>query len=123
MQLTAFKAGALGVTGGRLVDVKRTTRGKNQNVTVRVRPAGSGEVSLTLSASPDCAGAASICTSDGRSLSSSIARMAFGPVGVSVADARVDEAAGAKARPTARAATGPAPWRTDASVLEWLEAL
>ena len=29
----------------------------------------------------------------------------------------------AKARPTARAATGPAPWRTDASVLEWLEAL
>ena len=29
----------------------------------------------------------------------------------------------AKARPTARAATGPVPWRTDASVLEWLEAL
>ena len=29
----------------------------------------------------------------------------------------------AKARPTARAATGTAPWRTDASVLEWLEAL
>ena len=29
----------------------------------------------------------------------------------------------AKARPTTRAASGPAPWRTDASVLEWLEAL
>ena len=29
----------------------------------------------------------------------------------------------AKARPTTRAAAGPAPWRTDASVLEWLEAL
>ena len=28
----------------------------------------------------------------------------------------------AKARPTTRAAAGPAPWRTDASVLEWLEA-
>ena len=29
----------------------------------------------------------------------------------------------AKARPTTRAAAGPAPWRTDTSVLEWLEAL
>ena len=29
----------------------------------------------------------------------------------------------AKARPTARATAGPALWRTDASVLEWLEAL
>ena len=29
----------------------------------------------------------------------------------------------AKACPTARATAGPAPWRTDASVLEWLEAL
>ncbi len=29
----------------------------------------------------------------------------------------------AKARPTAGATAGPAPWRTDASVLEWLEAL
>ena len=28
----------------------------------------------------------------------------------------------AKARPTARATAGPALWRTDASVLEWLEA-
>ncbi len=38
LRLTALKR-ALEVTGGRLIDVKRTVRGQNRRVTVRVRPA------------------------------------------------------------------------------------
>ena len=51
LKLAALKqavAQALSVTGGRLVDVKRTYRGQNRRVTVRVRPSSSGEVTLTL---------------------------------------------------------------------------
>ncbi len=41
---------ALQVTGGRVVDVKRTVRGKNGSVTVRVRPSSSGDMTVTLAA-------------------------------------------------------------------------
>ncbi len=59
---------ALSVTGGRLIDVRRTVRGKNDRMTVRVRPAGAGAVTLALAATADCAAAGAICGKGGRKL-------------------------------------------------------
>ena len=49
LRLGAFKQ-ALSVTNGRVVDVKRTVRGENGGVTVRVRPSSSGALTVTLAA-------------------------------------------------------------------------
>ena len=68
MRLTALKR-ALQVTGGRLIDVKRTVRGQNQGVTVRVRPSQAGDVTLSLPATADCSAADAVCTPDSRKLS------------------------------------------------------
>ncbi len=71
LRLTALEAGAQEVTGGRLVDVKRTTRGENRSVTARVRPASSADVTVSLAATTDCSASTAICTRDGRMLSNS----------------------------------------------------
>ncbi len=81
LKLRALEAGALEVTGGRLVDVKRTTRGENRRVTARVRPASSGDVTVSLAATTDCSAAAAICTRDGRMLSNSPSATVSGPGG------------------------------------------
>ena len=70
LKLTALKQ-ALQVTGGRVVDVKRTVRGKNGSVTVRVRPASLDPVGISLPATADCAAAGAICTKAGGMLSGS----------------------------------------------------
>ena len=79
LRLTALGAGALEVTGGRLVDVKRTTRGENRSVTVRVRPASSADVTVSLAATTDCSAGPAICTRDGRMLSNSPSATVSGP--------------------------------------------
>ena len=79
LRLTAFEAGALEVTGGRLVDVKRTTRGENRSVTARVRPASSADVTVSLAATTDCSASTAICTRDGRMLSNSPSATVSGP--------------------------------------------
>ena len=81
LRLTALKDGALAVTGGRLVDVKRTVRGQNRSVTVRVRPTTSGDVSVSMVAATDCSAAAAICTADGRALSNLLSATVPGPMG------------------------------------------
>ena len=97
LRLTALKAGALQVTGGRLVDVKRTVRGENRRVTVRVRPSSTADVTVTLTAPANCSAAAAICTRDTTKLSASVSATVPGPsaAGVlpdlDVADARADE--------------------------------
>ncbi len=68
LRLTALKR-ALSVTGGRLIDVKRTVRGKNQSVTVRVRPSQSGDLTLALAATTNCSASTAVCAKDGRKLS------------------------------------------------------
>ena len=78
MTLTALKR-ALEVTGGRLIDVKRTVRGQNRRVTVRVRPASHDPVTVTLGATTDCSAAGAICTKDGRQLSASATASVFSP--------------------------------------------
>ena len=70
LRLTAFEAGALQVTGGRLVDARRAAEGENRSITVRVRPASYDDVVLTLAATTaDCTAAAAVCAVDGRKLS------------------------------------------------------
>ena len=78
LRLTALKR-ALEVTGGRIVDVKRTVRGENQSVTVRVRPSSSGEMTLRLGATTDCSAASAMCTRAGDMFSASIAATVAGP--------------------------------------------
>ena len=96
LRLTALEAGALMVTGGRLVDTQRTVRGQNRSVTVRVRPSGTGAVRVELAATADCTAATAICTSDGRTLSAAITAAVPGPATpalpvLGVADAGDDE--------------------------------
>ena len=95
LRLTAFKAGALQVTNGRIVDAKRTVQGESRRVTVRVRPSSVHNMTLTLPASTDCSAANAICVSDGRKLSGTAAATVQGPALLSVADAEVQEGAGA----------------------------
>ena len=91
LRLAALKAGALQVTGGRLVDTKRTVRGQNRSVTVRVRPASFEAVTITLAATTDCTAATAICTADGRKLANTATGTVLGPALLSVADARATE--------------------------------
>ena len=95
LRLTAFKAGALQVTNGRIVDAKRTVQGESRRVTVRVRPSSVDDMTLTLPASTDCSVAGAICASDGRKLSGTATATVQGPALLSVADAEVQEGVGA----------------------------
>ena len=79
LKLTALKDGALTVEGGRLVDVKRTTRGENRSVTARAPPASSADVTVSLAATTDCSASTAICTRDGRMLSNSPSATVSGP--------------------------------------------
>ena len=79
LRLTAFEAGALAVTNGRLVDAKRVTRGENRRVAVRVRPSSDEAMTLTLAATTDCAAATAICAADGRMLSGPVSARVSGP--------------------------------------------
>ena len=85
---------AFDVTGGR---VRRAPRvdGRDDLREIHIEPSGYGTVSIALPATTDCNAAGAICTSDGRPLSNSNSATVAGPVGVSVADARVEEGAGA----------------------------
>lgn len=78
LRLTALKE-ALEVTGGRVIDVKRTVRGENRRVTVRVRPTSLEPVTVALGATDDCSAAGAICDSDGRKLSGSLSASVTSP--------------------------------------------
>ena len=59
------------------------------------KPDGKERISITLRAAASCSDNKSICTHDERELSHSTSASVAGPVGISIADARVQEAAGA----------------------------
>ena len=86
---------AFSVSGGNITKAQRQTQGSNQNWTVTVQPSGNSGVSITLPETTNCDNASAICTHDGRPLSHSPSATVAGPVGISVADARVEEGAGA----------------------------
>ena len=86
---------AFSVNGANIKKAQRKTQGSNQNWTVTVDPTGNGGVSITLPETTNCNNAGAICTDDGRKLNHSTSDSVQGPVGISVSDARVEEAAGA----------------------------
>ena len=86
---------AFSVNGANIKKAQRKTQGSNQNWTVTVDPTGNGGVSITLPETTTCHNAGAICTDDGRKLNHSTSDSVQGPVGISVSDARVEEAAGA----------------------------
>ena len=78
LSLMALKK-ALKVTGGRVIDVKRTVRGENRRVTVRVRPSSHEPVTVALGATTDCSAAGAVCAKDGRKLSGSLSASVTSP--------------------------------------------
>ena len=86
---------AFSVNGATIKKAQRKTQGSNQNWTVTVDPTGNGGVSITLPETTTCHNAGGICTDDGRKLNHSTSDSVQGLVGISVSDARVEEAAGA----------------------------
>ncbi|MXW23394.1 MAG: hypothetical protein F4Z96_01725, partial [Chloroflexi bacterium] len=70
---------AFTVSGGRILNASRLTRGSNLGWRITVEPSGSGSVTLTLLATTDCAARGAICTSDGTKLSAALSVVVAGP--------------------------------------------
>ena len=91
----ALRDHAFDVDNGNINQAKRKTPGSNLAWRLRVRPSGRNRVSFTLPETTSCSANGGVCTSDGRKLSHSLSHSVAGPAGISVSDARVEEAAGA----------------------------
>ncbi len=86
---------AFEVTGGELRRARRRTKGSNQAWDITVNPASDGAVTIRLPQTTDCEATGAVCTADDRPLPTALSAAVSGPVGISVADARVEEGAGA----------------------------
>ena len=83
------------VTGGDVKTAQRKTQGSNQHWTITVEPDGWGDVSLILPAGRACASEGAVCTADGKVLANTAVALVRGPLALSIADARIVEAANA----------------------------
>ena len=83
------------VTGGTIVNASRAQRNQNRRWILVVAPSGSADVTLTVNETTACDSEPGICTSDGRMLGGGATATIPGPARFSVADAEVEEAAGA----------------------------
>ena len=79
---------ALSATGGTVRRARRQQQGRNQGWTIHVEPDSHAAVTVRLPAG-------SVAISDGRALAHSLSARVAGPVGISVDDVEVEEAAGA----------------------------
>ena len=86
---------AFTVSGGDVRRARRATQGNNQDWNIEVEPDGYGAVTIDLPETTDCSATGAICTGDDRPLSHALSATVDGPVGISAADARVEEDAGA----------------------------
>ena len=82
------------VSGGRATSAGRVNR-RRDLWRLTVEPDSLADVTVTLAAGAACDSPAAVCTKDGRALSNTISATVRGPVGISVADAHVEEDAGA----------------------------
>ena len=82
-------------TGELVPKVRRLVQGSNRRWEVKVTPSSKEDVTVGIGPSPVCTDAAAMCTSGGAAVSNAIGTLIKGPPGLSVADARVREAAGA----------------------------
>ena len=104
-----LRSDVVSVAGGRATKA-RAVNGRKDRWDLTVRPDSLADVTVTLSSGAACDSPASVCTADGKALSHTLSTTVRGPVAVSVADARVREAAGATldfAVSLSRAASGP----------------
>ena len=104
-----LRSDVVSVAGGRATKA-RAVNGRKDLWKLKVRPDSLADVTVTLSSGAACDSPASVCTADGKALSHTLSTTVRGPVAVSVADARVREAAGATldfAVSLSRAAAGP----------------
>ncbi len=81
---TTLRDAAFSVTNGQVTGARRRTPGHNQGWTITVAPDASAAVTVRLPAG-------TVTTADGRSLAGAESATIAGPVGIAVADARVDE--------------------------------
>ena len=65
---------AFRVSGGSINRVWRKTKGSDLAWNVKVRPAGTDSLTITLRATAQCSSPGAICTDDGRRLTNSITR-------------------------------------------------
>ena len=82
------------VTGGDVTQASRVD-GRRDLWRITIKPDSDEAVTVRLPETTDCDASGAICTGDGRPLSHSLSATVSGPVGISVADARVEEGAGA----------------------------
>ena len=93
---TTLRDQAFTVTNGAVMGARRLTPPSNIAWEITVAPTGNDAVTLVLPATTTCAAADAICTEDERMLAHPLRTVIQGPpVEVSVADARVEEGAGA----------------------------
>ena len=93
---TTLRDQAFTVTNGAVMGARRLTPPSNIAWEITVAPTGNDAVTLVLPATTNCAAADAICTEDERRLAHPLRTVIQGPpVEVSVADARVEEGAGA----------------------------
>ena len=85
----------LGATGGSVTRMRRKDT-RLDHWRIRIQPSSHEAVTVTLSPSPPCGAAGAVCTEDGRTYTTALATRINGPVGISVADATVQEGAGAQ---------------------------
>ena len=92
----ALREDAFAVTGGRVTGGKRVD-GRRDLFRMTVRPDSDAAVTVTLPAGRECGVSGAICTKgeNPRQLTNSPSARVRGPVGISVADARVEEDDGA----------------------------
>ena len=92
----ALREDAFRVTGGRVTGGRRVD-GRRDLFEMTVRPDSDGAVTITLPAGRECGVPGAICTKgdDRRQLTNSPSATVTGPVGIEVADARVEEGDGA----------------------------
>ena len=74
-----LKSHASNVTGGSVERAQRTDKPSNIPWRITVKPQGTGDVTIELPATTDCAAAGAICTGDGRKLSNSLSFTVSGP--------------------------------------------
>ena len=87
---------ALDVTGGQTQGASRDDRNAYNEWWIGVQPDGNGPITITASPPAGCTGATVFCTPDGRALSRAASETVQGPVGISIADATVQEGPGAE---------------------------
>ena len=94
----AMRDDAFTILGGNIRRAKRNnpqSDEKNKSWRIDVEPRGTGDISIELPVPSSCSTTGAICTHSSTKLSRAVSATVAGPVGIAVADARVEEAAGA----------------------------